>query len=102
MKNAHNCLPLSYHADSTIDLSGNDVTNLHSFQYRTTLNRMDFKFVSHSLWLEKQNILHPHMRPCGNNLKCGNKAMALSLVFVDAFVEEGCSASLTTAHEKQT
>ena len=33
----------------------------HGFQLRTTLNGMDFKFVSHGLWSEKQNILLQHM-----------------------------------------
>ena len=39
-----------------IDLSGNYFTT-NTFQIRTTLNRMDFKFVSHGLWSEKQNVL---------------------------------------------
>jgi hypothetical protein len=58
---------------------------------------MDFKFVSHGLWSEEQNILLHHMHKkefwiltniCGNKLK------------YDA--DEECSASLTIAREKQT
>ena len=36
-------------------------SQLHCFQLRTTLNGMDFKFVSHGLWSEEQNILLQHM-----------------------------------------
>ena len=91
---------------------------------------MDFKFVSHGLWSEEQNILLQHMHKkefciltnkCGNNLL--NTKTRLSqeepwpLVFVFkliftfnsqnptffyACVEEGYSAPLTIAHEKQT
>ena len=55
---------------------------------------MDFKFVSHGLWSEKQNILLRHMHKkefwiltnkCGNNLKHENEAKGpwpVSLVFV--------------------
>ena len=55
---------------------------------------MDFKFVSHGLWSEKQNILLQHMHKkefwiltnkCGNNLKHENEAeepWLFSLVFV--------------------
>ena len=55
---------------------------------------MDFKFVSHGLWSEKQNILLQHMRKkefwnltnkCENNLKHENEAeepWLFSLVFV--------------------
>ena len=90
---------------------------------------MDFKFVSHGLWSEKQNVLLQHMHKkefwiltnkCGNNLKQVNGAewpWPLSLVFAFkvistfigqiskfffACVEEKCSASLTIAREKQT
>jgi hypothetical protein len=44
---------------------------------------MDFKFVSHGLWSEKQNILRQHMHKkefwiltikCGNKLKHENEA----------------------------
>ena len=53
-------------------------SQLHCFQLRTTLNGIDFKFVSHGLWSEKQNILRQHMHKnefwiltnkCGNKLK---------------------------------
>ena len=105
-----------------IDLSG---THL-----RTILNGMDFKFVSHGLWSEKQNILLRHMHKrefliltnkCGNNLKHENEAeepWPVSIVFrvyaffhiywskskilFYAWVDEGCSASPTIAYEKQT
>ena len=55
---------------------------------------MDFKFVSHGLWSEKQNVLLQHMHKkefwiltnkCGNNFKYENKAegpRSVSLVFV--------------------
>jgi hypothetical protein len=52
------------------------------FQLRTTLNRMNFKFVSHGLWSEEQNILLQHMHKkefwilthkCGNQLKHENE-----------------------------
>ena len=55
---------------------------------------MDFKFVSHGLWSEKQNIFLQHMpkkelriltNKCENNLKPENEAEELwlfSLVFV--------------------
>ena len=55
---------------------------------------MDFKFVSHGLFSEKQNILLQHMHKkefwiltnkCGNNLKYENEAeepWTFSLVFV--------------------
>ena len=55
---------------------------------------MDFKFVSHGLFSEKQNILLQHMHKkefwiltnkCGNNLKYENEAeepWLFSLVFV--------------------
>ena len=55
---------------------------------------MDFKFVSHELFSEKQNILLQHMHKkvfwiltnkCGNNLKHENKAeepWLFSLIFV--------------------
>ena len=64
---------------------------------------MDFKFVSHGLFSEKQNILLQHMHKkefwiltnkCGNNLTHQNSFYAC--------VEEGCSASPTIAREKQT
>ena len=79
---------------------------------------MDLKFVSHRLWSKKQNILLPHMlkkefciltNKCGNNLKHENEAenpWPFGLVFmfkiIYTCVEEGCSASLTIAREKQT
>ena len=90
---------------------------------------MDFKFVSHGLWSEKQNIHLQHMHKkefciltnkCGNNLKHENEANRpwppnLVLVFkiISTFigenakffyacVEEGCSASPTIARENQT
>ena len=47
-----------------IDLSGivNYVTANTVFNLElSTLNEMDFKFVSHGLWSEKQNILLQHM-----------------------------------------
>ena len=59
---------------------------------------MDFKFVSHGLWSEKQNILLQHMHKkerwilinkCGNNLKHENEAgepWPFSLVFVLKFI----------------
>ena len=55
---------------------------------------MDFKFASHGLWSEKQNILLQHMlikefwiliNKCGNNLKHENepeRPWPFSLVFV--------------------
>jgi hypothetical protein len=36
-------------------------SQLHRFQLRTTLNGKDFKFFSHGLCTEKQNILLQHM-----------------------------------------
>ena len=42
-------------------LSINATSKLHCFQLRTTLNGKDFKFGSHRLWSEEQNILLPHM-----------------------------------------
>ena len=69
---------------SVIDHSGNYVTTDTVFNLiRTTLNGMDFKFVSHGLWSEKQNILFRQMyikefwiltNKCGNNLKHQNEA----------------------------
>jgi hypothetical protein len=67
---------------TAIDLSGN-TSQLHRFQLRTTLNGMDFKFVSYGLWSEEQNILRQHMHKkefwiltikCGNKLKHENEA----------------------------
>ena len=90
---------------------------------------MGFEFLSHELCSEKQNIFLQHMHKkefwiltnkCGNNLKHENETeepWLFSLVFVFkiistfirqnlkffyACVEEGCSASLTIAGEKQT
>ena len=87
---------------------------------------MDFKFGSHGLWSEKQNILqHIHKKEfwiltnkCENNLKYEKGTMACkprfhvkayfhvcwskSKILFYACVEEGCSASLTIASEKQT
>ena len=90
---------------------------------------MDFEFVSHGLWEEKQNIFlqHNHTKEfwiltnkCGNKLQHENEAPALQLEprfrvkayfhihwsksktpFYDC-VEEGCSASLPITREKQT
>ena len=89
---------------------------------------MDFKFVSHGLWSEKQNIHLQHMHKkefwifsnkCGNNLKHENEAeypWLLSLVFVFkivstfisqnpklfyACVEEGCFVYLKIARENK-
>ena len=45
---------------SLIDLSGNYVT-ANTVQLTTTLNRVNFTFVSHRLCLEAQNILCQHM-----------------------------------------
>ena len=62
-------------------------SQLHCFQLRTTLNGKDFKFFSHGLCTEKQNILLQHMHEkkfwilintYGNNLII----MTWSLVFV--------------------
>ena len=67
---------------SVIDLSGNYVTTNTVFNLGP-LNGMDFKFASHGLWSEKQNILPQHMlkkgfwiltNKCGNNLKLENEA----------------------------
>ena len=45
-----------------IYLSGNYFTTSTVFNLElSTLNEMDFKFVSHGLWSEKQNILLQHM-----------------------------------------
>ena len=82
---------------------------------------MDFKFVSHGLWSEKQNVLLQHMHQkefliltnkCGNNLKHENEAFSCLRLFPHLLVKfqnlfyscvvEGCSASLTIACEKQT
>ena len=92
---------------------------------------MDFQFVSHGLFSEKPKnirLQHRHKKECwiltnkcGNNLKHKNEAKEpplFSLVFVCkiistfigqnpkfffyACVEEGCSACLTIAREKQT
>ena len=77
----------------TINLSGNYATT-ESFQPRTTLNGMDFKFVSHRLWSKKQIILRQYKHKkeswiltnkCENNVKHENKAEGpglVSLVFV--------------------
>ena len=54
-------------------VTGNTVFNL---QFRTTLNGMNFKFVPHALWVEKQNILLQHMRKEEFYIltnKCGSK-----------------------------
>ena len=40
-------------------------SQLHCSQLRTTLNEKDFKFFSHGLCTEKQNILLQHMRDFG-------------------------------------
>ena len=45
---------------AVIDLSGNYVT-ANTFQLRTTLNRVDFKFISHRPWSEAQDIFRQHM-----------------------------------------
>jgi hypothetical protein len=68
---------------------------------------MDFKFVSHGLWSEEQNILLQHMHKkelwilinkCGNKLKHENDAKGPGALGVD----EGCSAPLPIVREKQT
>ncbi len=51
-------------------------SQLHCFQLRTTLNGKDFKFFSHGLCTEKQNILLQHMHEKKFFIltnKCGNK-----------------------------
>jgi hypothetical protein len=51
-------------------------SQLHCFQLRTTLNGKDFKFFSHGLCTEKQNILLQHMHKKYFFIltnKCGNK-----------------------------
>ena len=51
-------------------------SQLHCFQLRTTLNGKDFKFFSHGLCTEKQNILLQHMHEKEFFIltnKCGNK-----------------------------
>ena len=78
---------------------------------------MDFKFVSHRLWSEEQNILLQHMHKKEFWILSQDEPWPLSLVFVFkliftfnsqnptffyACVEEGYSAPLTIAHEKQT
>ena len=69
--------------DGLIDLSGNYVAAKHCFQLRTTINRVSFKFVSHRLWSEAQDILRQHMHKTkfgiltikhGNKLKHENEA----------------------------
>jgi hypothetical protein len=66
---------------------------LHCFQLRTTLNGKDFKFFSHGLCTEKQNILLQHMREkmfwfwsinmeISINTKTRLQVMTWSLVFV--------------------
>ena len=69
-------------------------SQLHCFQLSTTLTGIDFKFVSHGRWSEKQNILRQHMHKkefwiltnkCGNKLeheKGHGPSWPLSLVFV--------------------
>ena len=49
------------HVSIPIDLSGIITSQLPCFQLRTTLNGIDFKFVSHGLWSEKQNIIRQHI-----------------------------------------
>ena len=84
---------------------------------------MDFKFVSHRLWSEAQNILRQHIHIIknlgikhGNRLKHENEAeghgpsasaSCLSLfphllvkILFYACVDEGCSGSLTIVCEK--
>ena len=64
---------------------------------------MDFKFVSHGLWLEKQNILLQHMHK--KEFWCLRLFPHLSVKIQNSFyacVEEGCFASLKIAREKQT
>ena len=69
---------------------------------------MDFKFVSHGLWSEKQNILLQHMHKkefwiltnkCGNNLKHENEAeepWLFSLVFDSRILRRSiCESSLS-------
>ena len=56
---------------------------------------MDFKFVSHGLWSEKQNILLQHMlkkefriltNKCGNNLKNENETEWPWLLIISTFI----------------
>ena len=79
------------------DLNGSSYLVMHDFQgfhylssnyvtiilFSTTLNGIDFKFVSRGLWSEKQNILrqHAHQKSfwiltikCGHKLKHENEA----------------------------
>ena len=73
---------------------------------------MDFKFVAHRLWSEKQNVLkHMHKKEfwiltnkCGNNGYSDYFHIHWSnfKILFHAYVVEGCSASLTIAREKQT
>jgi hypothetical protein len=74
---------------NTIDITV-ITSQLHCFQLRTILNGIDFKFVSHGLWSEKQNILRQHMHKkefwiltnkCGNKLKHENEAFVFKLIF---------------------
>ena len=37
------------------------LTLFSMFQLRSTLNRVDFKLISHRLWSEAQDILRQHM-----------------------------------------
>ena len=112
----------------SIDLSGNYVTT-NTFQLWAALNGMDFKFVTHGLLSDKQNILLQHIhkkefwiltnkceiilnmktRLGGHGYSASFSCLRLSLYLLVkiqnsfyACVEEGRSASLTIAREKQT
>ena len=80
-------------------------SQLHCFQLRTTLNRIDFKFVSHGLWSKKQNILRQHMHKkefwiltikYGNKLKHEKEAEAPGLVFVFKLISTFFLTTTTT------
>ena len=65
---------------------------------------MDFKFVSHGLWSEKQNILlqHMHKKNFGVSLRLFPHLLVKIQNSFYACVEEGCFAFLKIAREKQT
>jgi hypothetical protein len=70
-------------------------SQLHCFQLRTTCNGKDFKFFSHGLYTDKQNILLQYMHEneffilsnkCGTKLKHENEAPGHNLEPVLLFV----------------
>ena len=73
---------------------------------------MDFKFVSHGLWSEKQNILPQQMHKKEFWIFANNASFSYLRLFPHllvkiqnsfyACVEEGCFASLKIARDKQT